>query len=219
MAVVPLELGSYFIEQISLSLRLVSISAGLILLLFGGFLVRSALSVLSCTIVIHAVSALTASLNMSPVMTAVAILLAVTATLAAVLHACQYGPSFATGAILGICVALTLHPLSAAAMLLAASSLPAAFGLVFSIAPKEAAIFVTSYGGGFMIFAGMQAIDTRDFRHVVVVPDLVELGNADVWFSLFSFLVVGLLGSGVQLILLTNLIDRALSRSHYDPIP
>lgn len=197
----------------------VYIPAGLLLLFFGGFLVKTSLAILSCVVVTHCIISISSMLSAPILSTVLVVLVCIGLTFSLVLRACVHGPAFTTGAVLGACIALTLRPTSTFTLLSATVVLSAAFGVVFSTMPKEVSIFITSYGGGFMIFFGMQQVDTRQLTETVTIPAFVSVGSMDLWFSVLSFLIVGLLGCGVQLILLTSQIDRSRHRSRYVPIP
>ncbi|CDF39660.1 unnamed protein product [Chondrus crispus] len=199
--------------------RLMYIPAGLLMLFFGGFLVKAALCLISCALVGHLVfiAAVQAGLQYIPVILLVA--LSALATFAAVLEACDQGPDFATGAVLGTCIALTFYPAPILSIVLAVIILSAAFGLAFALVPKEVGIFLSSYGGGFMIFYGMELIDSDVFEGSRPVPAFVRVDSIDMWFSVLSFLVVGLLGCCVQLILFSGQANSGFSRYHYVDIP
>lgn len=195
------------------------IPAGLLMLFFGGFLMRASLCIISCVLVSRIVydAALSASLDNQSLATAV--IAAALATFFLVLEACEQGSGFATGAVLGACIALTFYPAPITSIILALIVLSLAFGLVFSLVPKEVGIFITSYGGGYMIFYGMELIDSDFFQGTHIVPEFVKPSNVDMWFSVLSFLVVGLLGCCVQLILVSGQTQSAVSRSYYIDIP
>lgn len=195
------------------------IPAGLLMLFFGGFLVKAALCVMSCTLVSHLVYIFASNTGLPNISTALVVLLSAIATFIAVLEACEQGPDFATGAVLGICVSLTFYPAPLISILLSAFVMSAAFGLVFALVPKEVSIFLTSYGGAYMIFYGMELIDSDILDTGHYVPAFVKPGSVDLWFSVLSFLVVGLLGCCVQLILFSGQAQSSTSRSHYMDIP
>lgn len=199
--------------------RIMYIPAGLLMLFFGGFLVKAALCVMSCGLVSHLVYIAATQAGLQFVAVVLLVLLSALATFGLVVEACEQGPDFATGAVLGFCVALTFYPAPLVSIVLAAVILPAAFGLVFALVPKEVGIFLTSYGGGYMIFYGMELIDSDVFEGSHLVPAFVRLTNVDMWFSVLSFLVVGLLGCCVQLILFSGQAQSGLSRSYYIDIP
>lgn len=199
--------------------RIMYIPAGLLMLFFGGFLVKAALCVMSCALVSHLVYIFSSSAGLPNVSTALVVLLSGLATFIVVLEACEQGPDFATGAVLGICVSLTFYPAPLKTILLAAFIMSAAFGLVFALVPKEVSIFLTSYGGAYMIFYGMELIDSDMLNSGQYVPAFVKPATVDLWFSVLSFLVVGLLGCCVQLILFSGQAYSATSRSHYMDIP
>lgn len=199
--------------------RILYIPAGLLMLFFGGFLVRPALLLLSCLLASHLAyqSSLHLGLPAHP-----ALLLSILAALSALLiasEAVEHGPDFVTGFLLGICVALTLYPAPLSSLFVAVSVLAPAFGLVFALVPKEVGVFFTSYAGAYMIFYGMQLIDSEVFEGSNDVPAFVQSDNVDMWFSVLSFLVVGLLGCCVQLILYSGQAQNTVSRSHYVDIP
>lgn len=195
------------------------IPAGLLMLFFGGFLVRAALCVVSCTLVSRLVYSAALSASLDPILTLSIVTIAALITFILVVEACEHGPDFATGAVLGTCIALTFYPAPVTTVILSIIILSAAFGLMFALAPKEVGIFITSYGGGYMIFFGMELIDTDVFQGTKVVPAFVKPTNVDMWFSVLSFLVVGLLGCCVQLILISGQAQPGISRSHYIDIP
>lgn len=199
--------------------RILYIPAGLLMLFFGGFLVKAALCVMSCAIIAHLVFIAASNAGLQYVSVLLLVLLSSLATFALVVEACEQGPDFATGAVLGSCIALTFYPAPLFSVLLAAFILSAAFGLAFAFVPKEVGIFLTSYGGGYMIFYGMELIDSDVFEGSHVVPEFVEPTSIDMWFSVLSFLVVGLLGCCVQLILFSGQAQSDVSRSYYVDIP
>ncbi|PXF43168.1 hypothetical protein BWQ96_07112 [Gracilariopsis chorda] len=195
------------------------IPAGLLMLFFGGFLVKPSLCVISCVIVSRFVYALITSVSSDPILAVAAVAIAAVITFMLVLEICEQGPDFATGAVLGVCIALTFYPAPMLSLIMAVVVLSAAFGLVFSLVPKEVGIFISSYGGAYMIFFGMELIDSDVFDGSSVIPEFVKSDNIDMWFSVLSFMVVGLLGCCVQLILVSGQAQPAYSRSHYIEIP
>lgn len=199
--------------------RIMYIPAGLLMLFFGGFLVKAALCIISCVLVSHLVYVIAVQAGLLSVTVILLVLLSALATFVIVLEACDHGPDFATGAVLGACVALTFYPAPIASLVLSVIVLSAAFGLVFALVPKEVGIFLSSYGGGYMIFYGMELIDSDVFEGSSVVPAFVKPDSVDMWFSVLSFLVVGLLGCCVQLILFSGQAHSSVSRSHYIDIP
>ncbi|KAI0566703.1 hypothetical protein FGB62_6g223 [Gracilaria domingensis] len=195
------------------------IPAGLLMLFFGGFLVKASLCVISCVLVSRFVYSLVEAVQLEPLCVVITVALAAVVTFLLVLEACEQGPDFATGVVLGACLALTFYPAPVLSILLSVIVLSAAFGLVFALVPKEVGIFITSYGGAYMIFYGMELIDSDVFEGSKLVPEFVKSDNIDMWFSVLSFLVVGLLGCCVQLILVSGQAQPAYSRSHYIEIP
>ena len=189
------------------------------MLFFGGFLVKAALCVVSCTLVSRLVYDYAVAANLDSISTLIIVTLLALITFLVVLEACDQGRTFATGVVLGSCIALTFYPAPLLSLVMAVVVLSCAFGLVFSIVPKEVSIFITSYGGGYMIFFGMELIDSDIFQSNRFVPAFVKPTNIDMWFSVLSFLVVGLLGCCVQLILISGQAQPAISRSHYIDIP
>lgn len=195
------------------------IPAGLLMLFFGGFLVKASLCVVSCALVSRLVYDFCLASGLDPIATFTIATLAALVTFLLVLEACDQGPAFATGAVLGTCIAITFYPAPLLSIISAIVILSVSFGLVFSIVPKEVGIFVTSYGGGYMIFFGMELIDSDVFQGTRLIPAFVKPTNVDMWFSVLSFLVVGLLGCCVQLILISGQAQSSISRSHYIDIP
>ncbi|CAN8076333.1 unnamed protein product [Agarophyton chilense] len=191
------------------------IPAGLLMLFFGGFLVKASLCVVSCLLVSRFVYTLVDAMKLEPLFAVVIVSLTAVITFLLVLEACEQGPDFATGVVLGACIALTFYPAPVLSVLLSVLVLSAAFGFVFAQAPKEVGIFITSYGGAYMIFYGMELIDSQVFEGSKLLPEFVESDNIDMWFSVLSFLVVGLLGCCVQLILVSGQAQPSYSRSHY----
>ena len=122
---------------------------------------------------------------------------------------------------MGTCIALTLFPASAVVIsnifqvLVACTFLAVMFGLLFIFVSREDSIFVTSYGGSYLVWHGLELIDSQVFEGRYVVPAFVTPTNVDMWFSVLSFLVVGLLGCCVQLILVGGQ-STVSSRAHYD---
>lgn len=211
--------ADFSVNDVPTITEFIYIPAGLLMLFFGGFLVNTSLAVLSCFVVAHCIVAIAATISAPFIPTIVLAIVSSVATFPLVLRACIRGPAFTTGAVLGACIALTFRHVSIPTLCIATLILSPAFGVIFSTMPKEVAIFVTSYGGGFLIFFGMQQVDTRRLADVIVTPEIVSIGNVDLWFSVLSFLIVGLLGCGIQLILLSNQMDRASPRARYIPIP
>lgn len=195
------------------------IPAGLLMLFFGGFLVKAALCVMSCSLVGHLVYLAAIHAGLSSISVLVLVLLSGILTFLLVLEACEQGPDFATGAVLGACISLTFYPAPISTLLISVIVLSTAFGLVFDIVAKEVGIFLTSYGGAYMIFYGMELIDSDVFEGSHSVPAFANPGSVDMWFSVLSFLVVGLLGCCVQLILFSGQAHSNTSRSHYMEIP
>lgn len=195
------------------------IPAGLLMLFFGGFLVKPSLCVISCLIVSRFVYTLVSSVTSDPIFPVAAVAVAALLTFMLVLEICEQGPDFATGAVLGVCIALTFYPAPLLSLIMAVLVLSAAFALVFALVPKEVSIFISSYAGAYMIFFGMQLIDSDVLDGSTVIPEFVKSDNIDMWFSVLSFMVVGLLGCCVQLILVSGQAQPAYSRSHYIEIP
>lgn len=195
------------------------IPAGLLMLFFGGFLMKGALCIVSCTLVSKLMYGVTITAQLDAISSLTLITLSALVTFLLVLEACEQGPSFATGFVLGLCIALTFYPAPMSSMLLSIIILSPTFGFIFSLIPREVEIFITSYGGGYMIFFGMELIDSDVFQGTKSVPQFVNVNNGDMWFSVLSFLIVGLLGCCVQLILISGQVQRTVSRSHYLDIP
>lgn len=210
---------NFSVADIPTIAEFIYIPAGLLMLFFGGFLVKTSLAILSCVVVTHGILAISVNLSTPFIPSMLFALLSVGITFPLVLRACVHGPAFTTGAVLGACIALTFHPASILTLLTATIVLSISFGVVFAAMPKEVSIFITSYGGGFMIFFGMQQVDKSHVTPNLVIPEFVHVGSVDLWFSVLSFLIVGLLGCGVQLILLASQMERAVSRSQYTAIP
>lgn len=199
--------------------RIMYIPAGLLMLFFGGFLVKPVLCVISCTLVSHLVYLAALQAGFANISIALLVLLAGLGTFILVLEAFEQGPDFATGAVLGVCVALTFYPAPLLTVLLGAVIFSTAFGLVSALVPKEVGILLTSYGGAYMIFYGMELIDSDVFEDSHLVPAFVKPSSVNMWFSVLSFMVVGLLGCCVQLILFSGQSQSTTSRSHYIDIP
>lgn len=128
---------------------------------------------------------------------------------------------WAPGALTGAVVALSLAaaaPVNAAEMACLTGGLAGAFGAAYAAAPKEVAVFVSSYAGSFLVWHGLELIDGAVAPRVVAPAALLP-DDADVWFSTLSFLVVGALGCAVQLILLGGSEGTISEREHYVPIP
>lgn len=195
------------------------IPAGLLMLFFGGFLVKTGLCLVSFILVAHLAYLVAIAVGLEHFAVLLFTLLCASAAFLFVLEACEQGPDFATGAVLGACIAMTLLPAPLLSEILAVPVLACAFGLVFELVPKEVSVFVTSYGGGYMIFFGMELIDSEVVNGVRTVPAFVQPSNVDIWFSVLSFLVVGMLGCCVQFILISGQSQRHISRSHYIDIP
>lgn len=206
-------------EYIPSAGHMLYIPVGLLMLFFGGFLVKAALYVVSCTLVSRLAYDFAVSASLDNATTVTIVTLAALTTFLLVLEACNQGPLFATGAVLGSCIALTFYPAPLVSVIMAIIVLSAAFGLVFSIVPKEVSIFITSYGGGYMIFFGMELIDNDFLQGTYPMPLFVRPSSLDMWFSVLSFLVVGLLGCCVQLILISGRASPTLSPSYYIDIP
>lgn len=148
-----------------------------------------------------------------------------------------------TGYLLGLCVSWTLPDSHLHWVVMGVFSV--VFGAMYSVAPRHVSIVTTAYGGAFVMFYGMSLIDgsstitassqhpeesfqflsspSFDFNLNVVNFNLHDLVNVpDLAFSVLSFLIIGLLGAGVQLMMLASQHqsgDRNMSQSQYVPIP
>lgn len=200
--------------------RMLWCPAGLCLLFVGCFLMPAALCVASFALAARAAFAAATFAGMAEAPALVLTLLTATAALLIVLEICERGPPEASGAVLGTCIALTFWPAPIETVIFAVAVLSAAFAFVLALAPREVYIFISSYGGSFLIWHGLQLIDTDVFDGKRSIPSFAFASpkNVDMWFSVLSFLVVGLLGCCVQLILVRGQMVSA-SRSHYIDIP
>lgn len=239
-------------EEAQFGAQMLYIPIGMVLLFFGVFVIEPCLVALSCFISAHVTYIVVVNLlSFSPSHTAIAVCLAVVATLVYFHTTTRKSPSTQShssshsqsqfresynqdrrmdGVILGVCIALTLCRSGVVTTVLAAIILSAAFGVVFSIVPREAAIFLTSYGGAFLMFFGMQLVDSSysdtEGDSSSAAAAFMTAGRwssswygIDVWLSVVCFLVVGLLGCSVQLVLLSCQAERVVSRYQYAPIP
>lgn len=194
--------------------RVLYVPSGLLMLFFGGFLVRPALLLLSFCVTTQLAYDLLAR-HTGPLAAAGLALLAGTGVLLGATRAVRRAPNFLTGGLLGACVGLSLGTGQTAAV----AVLAPAFGLVFELVPREVGVFFSSYGGAYMLFYGMQLIDSQVFDGTIEAPAFVDMGDVDMWFSVLSFLVVGLLGCCVQLILYSGQAHQSASRPYYVDIP
>jgi hypothetical protein len=76
-------------------------------------------------------------------------------------------------------------------------------------------IYVTAYGGSYMLWQGLAVLDGDVWEGVNAMPAEVEVGSVDMWFNILSFLLVGLIGVCTQIILLRNQM-YAESESAYE---
>lgn len=207
------------------NLELLLVPFGLLLLFFGTFLLKPAL--ITCCYLRHGV---------------------ITGMISTVLL--QLSDDKLTGYVLGLCVAWTLPDSHLHWVVMCVFAI--AFGTMYAVAPRHVSIVATAYGGTFVMFYGMSLIDGSstaaggvggagmssqpgessfqflsspsfdfnlnvpnfNFHDIVNVPDLA--------FSVLSFLIIGLLGAGVQLMLLASQHqsgDRNMSQSQYVSIP
>lgn len=200
--------------------RLLLIPCGLLLLFFGVFLVKPALCLASAGFGARLAYLAAISFHVGEVGALAAAVAGGTVAFAVVLMVCVRNVS--TGFVLGVCIALSLLPLSSGSLMLqrlaAAAVMGVAFALLTAAAPREVSIFVTSYGGSFLVWHGLELIDAQAGDPHFDVPAFVSATNVDMWFSVLSFLVVGCLGCCVQLILLGGQ-PVSSSREMYDPIP
>lgn len=200
--------------------RLLLIPGGLLLLFFGVFLVKPALCLASACFCARLAYLCALAFNASEAAALTAALAGGTAAFAVVLLVCVRNAW--TGFVLGVCIALSLLPLSIGSLILqrlaAVSVIGVAFALLTAAAPREVSIFVTSYGGSFLVWHGLELVDLENIDARFDVPAFVSATDVDMWFSVLSFLVVGCLGCCVQLILLGGQ-PVSSSRDLYDPIP
>lgn len=140
-----------------------------------------------------------------------------------------YGSPAAMGLALGAAVGLSLGtgsvspspvPLPAALLLARVLGVGAAFALIFAVVPEEVGIYVTAYGGSYLVWHGLSFVDSEIFASDNVLPGLVEMRSVDMWFNILSFLLVGLIGVCTQIILIRNQRYAAVDVAYeYTEIP
>lgn len=204
--------------------RLFIIPCGLLLLFFGVFLLRPTLVLVSSAFVGHYVYSTTlyylfqSHVHFPQLAALIFSLFSTAFTFCLVFWFCDQRST--TGFVLGICIAMSLLPISAFAFVLqrlaAVIILATAFALLMTAAEKQVSVFVTAYSGSFLVWHALELIDTESIEDPFdTVPSFLNAGNdIDIWFSVMSFLVIGCLGCMVQLILLGG----NTSRIHYQPI-
>ncbi len=209
------------IELMKPWLEHLSVPTGLLLLFFGVFLIRPAICILAATFGARLGYMVAQWLDFGEMGYLIAALLGGIIFFSIVAAMCD-GESSA-GFALGLVIALSLLPLSFGMFMwqrvVAISVLGTAFSLLMTAARREVSIVVTSYGGSFLVWHGLELIDTPllDAQTFSSVPDFVSLNNIDMWFSVFSFLIVGFLGVAVQMILLGGQ-NQSAETHRYRPI-
>jgi hypothetical protein len=177
--------------------RALPVPAGLALCLFGAFLLEPAVAAVLAVQTTRIACASGASLWCLPVGVALAIL---------AWRAMRRGGAPVLGALLGMSVGLTFvsgKPMNVSASLPAAA-LAQAFALVFALVPDEAAVYCSAYTGSFLLWNGISVLDSEVFNAENVFPGIVYAESVELWFNTLSFLLVGLIGVCVQLVLIRN---------------
>lgn len=186
------------------ALYMFSVPVGLILTFFGAFVLRPAL----CVTLALEVADVSLRLNLPANLPRLPIAVAVSAVTAAVILRLTHRHSPAVlGAGVGAAIGISLvpqHPIDVAIACAPVAALACAFALVFAVVPEEVGIYVTAYGGSFLVWHGLSMVDNEIFHDVQMLPSLVKLASVDMWFNVLSFLLVGLIGVCTQLILLRN---------------
>ena len=197
-----------------------SVPTGLLLLFFGVFLIRPTICILGAAFGARLGFLLSQWTNVSEIGTLIATLLGGLIFFTIVVAMCDNEPS--AGFALGLVIAITLVPLSIGDFLwqriITISFFGAAFSLLMTAARRDVSIFVTSFAGSFLVWHGLELIDAPlpDSQPFTDVPDLISSYNIDLWFSVFSFTIVGLLGVTVQVILLGH--NQSEEAERYRPI-
>lgn len=128
----------------------------------------------------------------------------------------EKGPKYVTGGLLGGLLVSTWYMSNLLIFIIIVFS----FSYIYHVLPNEVSVFITSYGGAFLMFYGMDNANHPNNNLIFFESIPQSLGSIDLWFSVFSFLMVGVLGCGVQIMLLMSLQqERIFSRGQHVPIP
>lgn len=188
----------------SAALYMFSVPLGLILTFFGAFVLRPAVCVALAFEVADVALRIPYSSHFPRFPIAAA---ASSATAALTLHVTNRNSPAVLGAGVGVAIGISLvpsHPIDFVISAAPVAALACAFALVFAVVPEEVGIYVTAYGGSFLVWHGLSLVDNEIFHDVQMLPSLVSLASVDMWFNVLSFLLVGLIGVCTQLILLRN---------------
>lgn len=186
---------------------LAAIFAGLTLIFFGYAVARPALAAALFLQLAPAAAA-------SGAAQAAAYALATAAAAAALLLE-QDTPAF--GGALGAAVGLSFGgdaPAAAVGARVAAVAL--VFARLFALVPEEVVVYVTAYGGSYMLWQGLAVLDGDVWEGARILPGQVDVNSVDMWFNILSFLLVGLIGVCTQIILLRNQMFEAYADTTYE---
>lgn len=76
------------------------------------------------------------------------------------------------------------------------------FALLFMVCEEEIVVYVSGYGGSYVMWQGLAAMDSDVWMISKRNPWALRPWNVEVWFNVLSLLLVGLIGSCVQIILI-----------------
>jgi hypothetical protein len=189
--------------------RALPVPAGLVLCLFGAFVLEPAVAVALALQTARITSASGSNSLAAPVGLAAAVV---------AWRAMRRGGAPMLGALVGVAVGLTFVSGKRVDVVagVPAAALAQAFGLVFALVPDEAAVYCSAYSGSFLLWRGLSLLDEEVFRPGTEVPGIVRMGSVELWFNTLSFLLVGLIGVCVQLVLVRNHRYVVALRSTFD---